>query len=89
MMRPSHGAAAWLIACAAVTGCATVGPDYTRPEVDVNGTFRGQAEDNATTASIADEPWANVFADEPLRDLIATALARNYDLRIAASIDGN
>jgi len=85
MIRSSYGAAVLLIAGLVAAGCATVGPDYTRPKVDASGTFRGQVAETATAPSIADEPWANVFVDEPLRELITTALKQNYDLRIAAS----
>jgi multidrug efflux system outer membrane protein len=35
--------------------------------------------------SLADERWSTVFDDEVLRRLIATALAENFDLQIAAS----
>ncbi len=85
MIRPSHCVAVLLIAVVATAGCATVGPNYTRPKVDVSDTYRGQAAETTTAPSIADEPWANVFVDEPLRELITTALKQNYDLRIAAS----
>jgi outer membrane protein, multidrug efflux system len=85
MIRPSLCAAVALIAGLAAAGCTTVGPDYTRPKLDVSDTFRGQTADTALAASIADEPWADVFVDEPLRELITTALTQNYDLRIAAS----
>jgi multidrug efflux system outer membrane protein len=85
MIRPFSCAAALLLVGLTMAGCATVGPNYARPKVDVSDTFRGQTAETANGASIADEPWANVFADEALRDLIKTALTENYDLRIAAS----
>jgi multidrug efflux system outer membrane protein len=65
----------------AISGCA-VGPNYKRPAVNVPADFRS-AEGQAQQASIADLPWWEVFKDERLRDLIQTALANNYDLRIA------
>jgi multidrug efflux system outer membrane protein len=85
MIYPSHLAAILLMAGVAAAGCATVGPDYTRPKVDVTDTYRGQATETTSAPSIADEPWANVFVDEPLRALVTTALKQNYDVRIAAS----
>lgn len=85
MIYPSHRAAILLMAGVAAAGCATVGPDYTRPKVDVTDTYRGQATETTSAPSIADEPWANVFVDEPLRALVTTALKQNYDVRIAAS----
>ena len=39
----------------------------------------------ADARSLGDEPWIAVFEDDVLRQLVTTALAQNYDLRIAAS----
>jgi multidrug efflux system outer membrane protein len=44
--------------------------------------FRGQSP--AEAASLADQPWWEVFGDEPLKALIAQSLERNYDVRTAA-----
>jgi outer membrane protein, multidrug efflux system len=70
-----------------LSGCR-LGPKYARPAVDAPGGFRGQAPalDNspASTASLGDEKWWTVFQDEQLQRLIRTALANNYDARIAA-----
>ena len=76
-----------LLALAAATaGCATVGPDYKRPEVVAPEAYRGQTQAATTDAtSFGDAQWATVFEDEPLRQLINEALAQNYDLRIAAA----
>jgi outer membrane protein, multidrug efflux system len=67
-----------------VAGC-TVGPNYKRPPVTTPDSYRGQALAGEGGASLADEPWSSVFTDERLQDLIRTALARNYDLQIAAA----
>lgn len=85
----------FLIAALAA-GCATVGPDYTRPAIDAPGTFRGAAPEASgqqtgaaapqpTDASIGDQRWSSVFADEHLRQLITTALKQSFDLKIAAA----
>jgi outer membrane protein, multidrug efflux system len=66
-----------------ISGCA-VGPNYKRPNVIVPTDFRS-AEGQAQQASIADLPWWEVFKDEKLKELVQTALANNYDLRIAVS----
>lgn len=66
-----------------LTGC-TLGPDYTRPPVTTPDTFRGDTSTD-TTRSFGDEPWANVFQDETLRQLITEALSGNYSVRIAAT----
>ncbi len=63
-----------------LAGCA-VGPNYKRPPVEAPQTFRG--ETTGGTNSFADLPWWDVFKDSRLQLLIQTALANNYDLRIA------
>lgn len=64
-------------------GCA-VGPNYQRPKVNVPTEYRS-AEGAAQQASIADLPWWEVFKDDRLKNLVQTALANNYDLRIAVT----
>jgi multidrug efflux system outer membrane protein len=68
-----------------VAGC-TVGPDYHRPEVPVPASFRGATpEAFQQLQSFGDLEWWKVFQDEQLQALIRTALAQNYDLRVAAT----
>jgi len=63
-----------------VVGCS-VGPDYTRPEVE---TPKVWADTLATPDStIANLPWWQVFSDTTLHRLISSALTGNRDLRIA------
>ncbi len=74
-----------LALCALFAGC-TVGPNYQRPKVDVPPAYRGPENSAAATASsIGDEKWWSVFQDPQLQNLIRLALAKNYDVRIAAS----
>jgi multidrug efflux system outer membrane protein len=74
------------IAALLVSGCA-VGPDYKRPDVEAPESFR-DGEPLAEQASLADLPWWEVFKDPVLHELVSTALANNYDARIAiARID--
>lgn len=89
MNRTSHSNATIVIitiviAVVAGTGC-TVGPNYKRPPVTAPDVFRGAPAAQAPAASIGDERWAQVFQDESLQALIKTALAENFDVRIAAS----
>jgi multidrug efflux system outer membrane protein len=78
------------IACLLVlslSNCA-VGPKYQRASVDVPPSYRGltqQQTPHGDLSSLGDEKWWNVFQDKALQELIRTALAKNYDLRIAAS----
>ena len=68
-----------------LAGCA-VGPNYKRPAVNVPTDYRGAAPAQAaTTASIGNEKWWDVYQDPVLTQLIHTALQQNYDVRIAAA----
>jgi multidrug efflux system outer membrane protein len=68
-----------------LAGCM-VGPDYKRPPVEAPGVYRGDSQSPvASSESLGDEKWWEVFQDPVLQQLIRTALAQNYDLRIAAS----
>jgi multidrug efflux system outer membrane protein len=66
-----------------LAGC-TVGPNYRRPKVTVPETYRN-AEQPSGTPSIGSEKWWEIYQDPKLEDLIHTALAQNYDVRIAAT----
>ncbi len=63
-----------------LVGCK-VGPTYQRPQVEVVAQFREQSK--AEAASLADQPWWEVFSDPVLKDLIEQALEHNYDVRTA------
>ena len=65
-----------------VAGCAPLGPDYVRPQVETPAAFRfaeGESE------ALANAAWWEQFDDPALDDLIAEALVNNRDLRIAAA----
>lgn len=69
-----------------LTGC-TVGPKYARPQVPTAPAFRGadnQQVSSSDKTSLGDEDWTQVFHEPELQELIRTALANNYDIRIAA-----
>ncbi len=72
-----------LLAIAVLSGCA-VGPNYARPPLTVPDQYRDIQGPPAPVASLADQPWWDVFGDPVLRRLIDEALAGNYDIRIAA-----
>jgi outer membrane protein, multidrug efflux system len=80
------GTAIALLLASAIAGCTTVGPNYKRPVVTTPDAFRGSSTPVAADpTSIADAKWATLFEDEPLRQLITTALEQNFDVRIAAA----
>jgi len=68
-----------------LAGCM-VGPNYQRPAIDAPGVYRGDSQSSiASSESMGDEKWWEVFEDPVLQQLIRTAIEQNYDLRIAAS----
>jgi multidrug efflux system outer membrane protein len=75
------------VASLVAAGCTTVGPDYVRPETPVPPVYRGAdaAPATATAASFGDLAWDAVFTDPDLQALIRTALAQNFDVRVAAA----
>jgi multidrug efflux system outer membrane protein len=78
----------WVAATAAVvllSGCK-LGPSYHKPLATTPAAFRGSAAANAPNApSIAEMQWFEVFKDAHLQDLIRTALAQSYELRVAVA----
>jgi NodT family efflux transporter outer membrane factor (OMF) lipoprotein len=70
------------VALLALAGCA-VGPNYKRPAVPLPAQFHG-ADPSENPSSLADTKWFDLFQDDVLKQLIRTALDRNYDLRIAS-----
>lgn len=66
-----------------VLSCA-VGPDYQRPQTDVEDRFR-VAEGQSDLPSLANLPWWELLRDEQLQQLIRTALADNKDLQRAVA----
>jgi multidrug efflux system outer membrane protein len=68
-----------------MTGCL-MGPKYQRPAVDVPQEYRAPAPQQAAQASsLGNEQWWQVYQDPVLTQLIHTAIAQNYDVRIAAA----
>jgi len=66
-------------------GCM-MGPKYKRPTVDVPQEYRAPAPEQAAQASsLGNEQWWQVYQDRVLTQLIHTAIAKNYDVRIAAA----
>ncbi|MCL4810538.1 MAG: TolC family protein, partial [Thermoanaerobaculia bacterium] len=68
---------------AVLSGCS-LGPDYQRPELVVPENHRG-LEGPASEASLADLAWWDATTDPVLKKLVAEAVERNQDLKIAAA----
>ena len=77
--------AAVVIVAALASGCM-MGPDYARPPVEMPAAHRDVAAPAGPAApgSLAETPWSEVFRDDVLRELVQTALAHNFDIRMAA-----
>src|SRR4029077_16788237 len=74
-----------LIVLALESSCM-MGPKYKRPAVDVPQEYRAPAPPEASQASsLGNEQWWQVYQDPVLTQLIHTAIAKNYDVRIAAA----
>lgn len=70
-----------LVALLALSGCL-LGPNYERPAVDAPPAFRFAEPDAKDLVNTA---WWEQFQDPALNALIATALADNKDVKIAAA----
>jgi len=64
----------------ALNGCL-VGPNYHRPATDLPAQF---PDAPPSAESIADKKWFDLFQDPVLKQLVQTALQKNFDVRIAA-----
>ena len=68
-----------------LAGCK-LGPNYKRPPVNAPPDYRAATQPAAPNVpSLGDEKWWTVFQDSELQQLIRTALAENYNVRIAAA----
>lgn len=72
-----------------LAGCATLAPNYTRPDAPVAATWpTGPAYKNSLAQTgdpaASDLKWNEFFVNLQLRKLITMALANNRDLRVAA-----
>lgn len=75
-----------LLGASLLAGCK-VGPNYARPAVTAPPAFRGPDDasvSSTTGTSLGDEQWSAIYKEPELQQLIAKALANNYDVRIAA-----
>jgi outer membrane protein, multidrug efflux system len=84
-MERTHSLIAALLLTSLLTGC-NVGPKYSRPQLPAPPAFRGADNTDVSSdpkTSIGDQQWSTVFQEPELQELIRTALANNYDVRIA------
>ena len=75
-----------ILCCGLMTGCM-IGPNYHRPSINVPDAYRGLTKEEIVSSqldSIGQQQWWEIFQDKKLQDLVRTALAQNYDVRMAA-----
>lgn len=72
----------WPLLALALSGCASVGPDYVQPDLKAPSQWQaGSDAAHADPARLAQ--WWRQFDDPLLTELIASALKNNLDLRLA------
>ena len=75
-----------IVALSLLSNGAMAQKKYERPTVKTPDSFRGvDASAPADQTSIGDLKWFEVFKDEKLQELVRTAMAQNYDLRLAVA----
>jgi outer membrane protein, multidrug efflux system len=75
-----------IVALLALEAGCMMGPKYKRPAVNVPQEYRTPSPQQAVAASsLGNEQWWQVYQDPVLTQLIHTAIAQNYDVRIAAA----
>ena len=75
-----------IVALLALEAGCMMGPKYKRPAVNVPQQYRTPSPQQAVAASsLGNEQWWQVYEDPVLTQLIHTAIAQNYDVRIAAA----
>ena len=64
-----------------LSGCM-LGPDYSRPNLQLNDNYRGVTANNQAQA-VKDIAWSEQFQDPEMSAFIRLAVERNLDLQIA------
>ncbi len=75
-----------VIAVLVLSGCATVGPDYVRPETPLPAEWHNQLEEDTISGDVASPglaEWWSVFGDTLLSNLVESAVENNLDLKQA------
>ena len=82
---PSAGTGtAILLALLAVLGGCTLGPDFIRPQTEVNDYWSAKGNPRVATETSVDRQWWSAFNDPALDQLISIASQENLPLQIAA-----
>jgi multidrug efflux system outer membrane protein len=72
------------IATALLAGCAAVGPDYQRPAFELPQSYPDAPSGQGAGAPLRAD-WWTLYGDARLDELVATALEKNSDIRLAVA----
>ena len=93
IFKHHQSGAAAILAAALLSACASMAPNYERPQAPVAAAWPAASAPLAPSAgkggvdappSVGDIGWREFFSDAKLQKLIELALANNRDLRVAA-----
>ena len=73
----------WVLTTVLLSACATVGPDFEKPEAEVSNAWSQAENVELSTDSAENKTWWLVFEDPVLNDLVSVAYQQNLDLQIA------
>ncbi|AKU96577.1 RND efflux system, outer membrane lipoprotein CmeC [Labilithrix luteola] len=82
-MRSVGGRLACLFGIVAALGACAVGPDFTRPEAPVPGSWQNAGDPRVSTQAAADSRWWKAFEDTSLDRLVELAYHQNLPLQVA------
>jgi len=71
----------YVLSVVVLFSACSIGKNYKRPELNMPNAYRNSA--STDTASVADMPWKEFFADPTLQQLVQNALNKNFDMRVA------
>ena len=83
-MKPLYTLTLPLLVLGFISGCASLGPDFTTPKTETEQTwFNYEKNDLASTPPLQVKWWQDAFHDRTLNKLVKTSLQENYTLRSA------
>jgi NodT family efflux transporter outer membrane factor (OMF) lipoprotein len=69
--------------CLLFAGCAAVGPDFKKPEIEIANAWLEAEEADVDSSRVEYQDWWQVFNDPVLNELVATAYDENLNLQVA------
>jgi len=66
-----------------LSGCAPVGPDFVKPEIEISDSWSVQSGDTYSKGDPQLSAWWRLFNDPVLNELVDTALRNNNTLELA------